>query len=185
MSFRNSDSFDSFNSFRSQIHFDDCKYNENSFSVDKIKHLFKNGKHIRKLKLSDYKEYLILLSQLTVVGKVNEEEFKKRFNEIDNNPYLHIYVISDEDINELIACGTVYIEPKFIHKCSKLAHIEDIVVNKKYRGKNYGLFIINHLVDVAKKAGCYKVTLACKEKNKFFYEKCNFKNEGLEMAARL
>ena len=183
MSFSNSNSFDS---FCSQIHFDSNNHvSENNNMKKEIKKLFKKGKHIRKLELDDYEEYLNLLSQLTVVGKVNKEKFKQRFNEINNNPNLYIYVISDEEVNNLIACGTVYIEPKFIHNCSKLAHIEDIVVNEKYRGKKYGLCIIQHLVSIAKTKGCYKVILACKEKNILFYEKCGFKNEGYEMVARL
>ena len=164
--------------------FNDCD-NIQKVDVSKIKHLFKNGKHIRKLEIGDYRKYLDLLSQLTLVGNINVDKFRKRFEEINNNPNLHIYVISDEDRNELVACGTLYIEPKFVHNCSKLGHIEDIVVNKKHRGKKYGLFIIQYLVYVARKIGCYKVTLACSEKNVFFYEKCKFKNEGVEMVYRL
>ena len=144
------------------------------------------GKHIRQLKITDYKSYIYLLSQLTDVGNMSYEIFKKRFDEINNvlGKNLFIYVIVDEDVNELIAAGTLIIEPKFIHKCSKLGHIEDVVVNKKYRGKQFGVSIVDHLVCVAKRVGCYKVRLVCSEKNTFFYEKCRFVTEGVEMVIR-
>jgi glucosamine-phosphate N-acetyltransferase len=96
-----------------------------------------------------------------------------------------IYVLSDDDKNEIIACGTLIIEPKFIHDCSKLAHIEDIVVSQKYRGMGKGKSMIDHLVMIAKQMGCYKVRLVCSEENAGFYAKCNFEKNGVEMIQRL
>jgi glucosamine-phosphate N-acetyltransferase len=151
-----------------------------------ISSILYHGKHFRKLKLSDYDiGYVELLSQLTEVGNISKEEFKNRFNEINDNKYLHIYVICDEDKNELIASGTLYIEPKFIHNCSKVGHIEDIVVGDKYRGKNYGWLLVNQLVHIARVEKCYKIVLACKDNLVSFYEKINFKKENNELVLRL
>lgn len=137
--------------------------------------------HIRELEIGDYKQYLNLLVQLTDVGDISFDEFKERLNEI-NKSNIFIYVVCNE--KELIAAGTLIIEPKFIHKCSKLGHIEDIVVNKNYRGKGIGKTIINYLVSKAMEENCYKVRLVCNNKNIGFYEKCNFENTGVEMVKR-
>jgi len=147
--------------------------------------LNKYGNCVRKLQNEDYEKYVSLLSQLTDVGNITKKIFCDRLEIINKNPNLYIMVIVDNYNNELISAGTIYIEPKFIHECSKIGHIEDIVVNNKYRGQNYGKHIIRLLLDIAKRENCYKVTLACKEKNIGFYNKCGFKLEGYEMVARL
>lgn len=140
---------------------------------------------IRKLRNTDYENYISLLSQLTNVGNITKEMFIEKIKEIEQNKYLHLYVISDDINNKLIASGTLYVEPKFIHECSRLGHIEDIVVNSNYRGKKYGNLIIDLLVNIAKIVKCYKITLVCSKKNIAFYNKCNFIQEGYEMVSRL
>ena len=42
--------------------------------------------------------------------------------------------------------------------------------------------MIEKVVQIAKKEGCYKVILDCDTKNVGFYQKCGFKNKGIEMA---
>ena len=96
-----------------------------------------NSKHcVREIRVEDYKKYLKLLSQLTTTGNFTKEMFVERVDEIKNNPYLHIRVIEDINTKELIASGTIYIEPKLIHNCSSVGHIEDIVIDHKFRGKS-------------------------------------------------
>lgn len=141
--------------------------------------------YVRKLVKEDYKEYIHLLSQLTEVGNITYEIFINRLEEIKKNIYLHIYVICNKNTNKLIGTGTLYVEPKIIHNCSNVGHIEDIVINKEYRGKKYGNYIIKLLVDLANIVKCYKVILDCKEHNIKFYEKCNFIKEGYEMRYKL
>lgn len=141
--------------------------------------------NIRKIDINDYEKYLNLLSQLTDIGQISEKEFTNRINIINSNHYLDIYVIEDSKTKELIGSGTLYIEPKIIHSCSFLGHIEDIVIDKKYRGKNYGKYIIDHLVRVAKLNNCYKLVLTCNQKNIGFYDKCGFKIKDYNMICRL
>lgn len=133
----------------------------------------------------DYEKYLGLLSQLTKTGDISKKMFEKRLSEVNKNPNLHLFVMEDDETKDLVASGTLYVEPKFIHSCSKMGHIEDIVVNKKYRGKRYGYHIIRFLVEIAKKEKCYKVSLVCKNKNIPFYEKCGFTQSEFEMNCRL
>ena len=91
----------------------------------------------RLLEKMDYEKGLLeLLSQLTTTGKVSKEDFIQQYNTIKGNTNHKIYVL--EENNKIISCGTLLIEPKFIHNCSNVGHIEDIVVDKNSRGKGLG-----------------------------------------------
>lgn len=138
----------------------------------------------RKLQSTDYERgYLDLLKQLTVVGTVTKEHFLNTFLHIKANNYHNIYVI---EINEkIIACGTLLIEPKFIHECGFVGHIEDIVVSKEYRGQNIGKKMIRFLTKNAQKGKCYKVLLNCKGECIDFYKKCDYDVFGFSLAKYL
>ena len=49
-----------------------------------------------------------------------------------------IVVIVDRKLGKVIGAGSVILERKFIHELGKVAHVEDIVVQSGYRGKNLG-----------------------------------------------
>lgn len=121
-----------------------------------------------------------LLSQLTQVGNININSFKKF---LDNLPSNHIiYVILYE--NNIAGMGTILIENKIIHNFGKVGHIEDVVIDKKFRGLGLGKELINFLVNKGKKLGCYKIILDCNDKNVGFYNKCGFKREENTMTLR-
>ncbi len=138
--------------------------------------------NIRKLQIDDLKKgYLQLLEVLTVVG---EADFDKRFREMEKlDPYLQIWIA--EEGNTIIGSATLFIEPKFIHSCSQVGHIEDVVVAREYQGKGVGRLLIETLKQVGKEAGCYKMILDCSEKNKVFYEKCGYENKNIQMSLYL
>lgn len=71
----------------------------------------------------------------------------------------------------VIAAATLFIERKFLHNCGLVGHVEDVVVNKTYRGRRLGLRIIEQLKTWAKEAGCYKIILDCAAHNVAFYSK--------------
>jgi glucosamine-phosphate N-acetyltransferase len=62
-----------------------------------------------------------------------------------------------------------------------VGHIEDIIVDKEFRGNGYGKYIINYLIKYAKNNNCYKIILNTDEKNLKFYQKCGFKKTNIEM----
>jgi glucosamine-phosphate N-acetyltransferase len=126
--------------------------------------------------------YLDLLAQLTDLGT---GDFRSRFKEIQLNPNITILVAYDESINKVIGSGTIWIEPKLIHSCSNVAHIEDVVIDINYRSENIGKKIIDSLVNIAKVSNCYKIILDCSEKNIGFYEKCGFTNNNVQMSLYL
>ena len=93
-----------------------------------------------------------------------------------------IIVIEDVRSERIIGAGSLIIEKKFIRDLGTSGHIEDIVVDKTYRGKNLGKRIIELLKGIAQVNECYKVILDCADYNVAFYNKCGFYVKGVEMA---
>ncbi len=117
---------------------------------------------IRRLNKSDYyRGFLQLLEQLTIVdaNNISYENFCKRLDDMSSDTCVIIHN------NTVITSGTIYIEKKFIHHLGSVGHIEDIVVDIKYRKKGLGKMIIDYLTEYAKNQKCYKVILNCAKKN--------------------
>ncbi len=128
-----------------------------------------------------YNGFLQLLEQLTVVNptEISYDDFSKHFDNLKSN----VFVIKDE--NKIIGTATVLIEHKFIHKLSSVGHIEDVVVDLRYRKCGLGKMIINHCIKYAKERNCYKIILNCANHNIEFYEKCGFTSKNVEMSMYL
>lgn len=137
---------------------------------------------IRPLRVDDFERgYLVLLGHLTEVGEVAKEDFSERLLEIDGlHPYLQVWVVEVED--KVVGTATLFVEPKFIHGCSRVGHIEDVAVDPGHQGRGLGKALINHLVRLSKEVGCYKVILDCSKKNKAFYEQCGFQVKNVQMS---
>eukprot|EP01098_Paradermamoeba_levis_P009516 TRINITY_DN3975_c0_g1_i2.p1 TRINITY_DN3975_c0_g1~~TRINITY_DN3975_c0_g1_i2.p1 ORF type:complete len:181 (-),score=62.08 TRINITY_DN3975_c0_g1_i2:360-902(-) len=138
---------------------------------------------VRPLALGDYeKGHCQILSQLTEVGPVTKEQWEERFMymKLHNDTYF-VIVIEDTKKQKLIGSGTVAIEKKFIRNCGQTGHIEDIVVDKTYRGKNLGKEIIDQLTHVGFLVGCYKIILDCSDDNVPFYTKCGYTKKEVQM----
>ena len=132
---------------------------------------------IREIKTTDYLEYKRIISQLSNT-KFNEEDFKIFFNLLNKNH--KIFVI--EFGNKLLGCGTILIEPKLIHNMSYVGHIEDIVIDNRYRNNSLGYKIISFLIEYCSTVGCYKVILDCKEELVNFYKKNGFEENNVGMS---
>lgn len=138
----------------------------------------------RKIQKSDLDEnYFNLLGQMTQspvpdIKKLNEE-FEKYYM---NNDLMQVFVIHDKNTNKIIGNGRIYIEPKLTRGISKVAHIEDIVVDKSYSGQGLGKTMMNVLMMASEKLGCYKAILDCTEKISGFYGKCGFTESGVQMS---
>lgn len=66
----------------------------------------------------------------------------------------------------------------------KTLYIDDLCVDKEYKGNHIGTSLYNYVLDFAKKSGCYNVTLnvwACNETAIKFYEKCGLKPQKIGM----
>lgn len=138
---------------------------------------------LRQINEDDYHLGVIeLLAQLTSIDKtqISHDDFKKFVNGLNSKH--QIWVIEDKGVSKIIGHGTLLIEEKLIHNLSRVGHIEDVVVDAAYRGKNLGKNIIERLVGIATLNGCYKTILDCDVKNVEFYEKCGLEKKGVQMA---
>ncbi len=133
----------------------------------------------RKLEESDYhKNYLQLLSQLTQVGNITQEEFSNIFAKIQSQ----IWVFEDIAANKIVASASIFLEQKFIHGGGIVAHLEDVVVDQSYRGAQLGQKLIANIVEIAKNSGAYKIIADCKTELLSFYSKNGFEKKGDQIA---
>lgn len=135
----------------------------------------------RLLEEEDYnKGFLDVVNYFTKSKKkVNFNDFRNHYNKVINQNSL-VYVA--EYNNKIIGTAKLLIEYKFHNNLTKMGHLEDVVVNEKYRGYSIGKKLVTLLINEAKKQNCYKVTLCSSKKNKEFYIKCGFKIKDLEMS---
>jgi len=118
-----------------------------------------------------------------VTEYIETKLFEENINKISEMGAIIVGFIIDTSGNiEIIASGTIIIEPKIIRQGKNVGHIEDIVVAPHMRGKRLSQEILNHLKRFAKESNCYKVILDCAEEVKNVYSKNNFIVKGLQMA---
>jgi glucosamine-phosphate N-acetyltransferase len=139
------------------------------------------NKLIRELKKSDVSsssEFFRILDQLSQTN-LPYYRLESLWNAYENNK--DMYVLVAEKYGKIIGAGSVLIEQKFLRGGSRVGHLEDIVVDSESREKGTGKAIVDSLIEIAKKKGCYKVILNCNNNNVPFYIKCGFKLTEHEM----
>lgn len=119
-----------------------------------------------------------LLSQLTVSPELKHSEVLSIVNNLNDNHYIFIYENFEKDPIGII---TLLIEQKLIHGGKCVGHIEDLVVDNNYKGRGIASQLINHCTKIAEENNCYKIILDCKEELIPFYNKNNFKKQGVCM----
>jgi len=140
----------------------------------------KNYKYINIIK----KKYLLLLKQLTQATDISDQLFITNVNTIFISGLIYIAYIDnpcDKDF-EIIASGTIFIEPKIIRGGRCVGHIEDIVVLENYRGLGLSKNILNEIKNYGYKNNCYKLILDCYDDLCPVYEKSGFKKVGNQMS---
>jgi glucosamine-phosphate N-acetyltransferase len=130
---------------------------------------------IRLISKNDFNIMKKLISQLSDVSDYNLNKFENFL--LENNKKIFIFEVN----NNIIGTGSIFIEKKISHDFKNVGHIEDIIVDKEFRGNGYGKYIINYLIKYAKNNNCYKIILNTDEKNLKFYQKCGFKKTNIEM----
>jgi len=129
-------------------------------------------------------EYLLLLSELTSTTYIETSLFLENIEKIHQMGKIIVGVINNQFINgiEIVASGTIIIEPKIIRDGKNVGHIEDIVVAKHMRGKGISQPILHILKTIARENNCYKVILDCDNAVKNVYTKNGFDVKGIQMA---
>jgi len=128
------------------------------------------------------KNYYDLLSQLSEISIHNPtKEDAKRFLDSLHSKH-NVYIIQDINTSAIVGTGTILIEDKIIHNYGKVGHIEDIVIDYKYRQLGLGKILIEYLTDYCiHTMQCYKCILNCNFNNVQFYRKCGYNNSQVQM----
>eukprot|EP01083_Nonionella_stella_P241286 842688_1 len=109
---------------------------------------------VRRLEKSDYdKRHVELLGQLTDIGKVSRIAYYTAFDTMKLNTLQTTFAIEDESKNLIIGTITLIIEQKFVHSCSRVGHIEDVVADANNRGKGLGKLMIEYALNYAEQNG--------------------------------
>lgn len=137
---------------------------------------------LREAKPDDYYAHVQLYQQLSTLDPdaITQEIYNDFLNSLNENH--KIFVIYDAEANQVIGTATLLIERKIIHNMNRVGHIEDVVIDSRYRGQGLGKLIVQFITRFAKARGCYKVILNCIDANINFYEKNGFIKKGNEMA---
>jgi glucosamine-phosphate N-acetyltransferase len=135
---------------------------------------------IRELKIEDmWNGFLKSLDSLTLASNIDRNKAEEVFERINSNPD---YIIAVAELEgKIVGTTTLFIETKFIHKGGFVGHIEDVSVDKDFHGQKIGQKIMEYLLNVSKKRGCYKTILNCTEDVKPFYEKLGFRQVANEL----
>jgi ribosomal protein S18 acetylase RimI-like enzyme len=129
---------------------------------------------IRKLENNDINQVI----------KIWTNSFSRNFDKPINPNYLSdpnsiTIVISEEKI--IIGVATLHIIKKLTRI---LGLIEDVAVNKNYRGLGIGKKLVKELIKIGNEKNCDKIVLSSSEKNSKFYEKIGFQKNELQMVIR-
>src|SRR3989338_95917 len=107
--------------------------------------------HLRTADASTFTEIKELLKQLSASGiPIKFPAFKKLLA----NPNLEVWVVQDG--SRIVGMGTL-IEYQILS--GRSAEIEDVVIDKEYRGKGFGRSLMKKLIARAKARGCDEASL--------------------------
>ena len=132
---------------------------------------------IRTININDFnKNYIQLINQLSNTA-ITKNQFIKYIEALSDNH--QIYVLEKNNI--IIGSITIIIEPKLIHQLKNVCHIEDLIIDKNYRGQGLSKELLMYAKNIAKINKCYKIILNCNESLEKFYSKNKFFKSSLQM----
>jgi GNAT superfamily N-acetyltransferase len=143
---------------------------------------------IRAATAADLPRLVALFSELSLDDPREDPDLMHRYSEafeaIEARPGYH--VLAAEEDGELLASVTVIVEPNLTYQGTPFALIENVIVTEAARGKGVGTQIINAAVEIAREAGCYKVSLTSNKRREDahrFYESIGFQpsHEGFQL----
>lgn len=140
-----------------------------------------NDYYITNLSRFTLREYLELLKQLSPETYLDSDTNDAvAFNNFNMEGYKSTFIVLSKPCRKIIGAASVVFEPKFNRKSilknttAICGHIEDVIIDKDYRNRGVGKYLINYVLGVCKSKGCYKVILDCASENVEFYKKCGF-----------
>ena len=134
---------------------------------------------INNLEKNDYQNYLTLMNQFRPINnKISYELFCELYDKIFLSSEIYVARLN----NKIIGSIKVFFEQKFINNCALYAHVEDVIVDEKYRHLKIGSQLLDYVKKKAVEKNCFKCTLVCSEEVKKFYLNNQFEKRGINMS---
>jgi GNAT superfamily N-acetyltransferase len=116
---------------------------------------------IREAVEADIPRLLELLAQLSLDAPSEDlsrmETYRAAFARMAGTNGVTVLVLEED--GRLLGTLTLYIMPNLSHAGAPWGLIENVVVDSSARGRGYGELLMRHAVELARAAGCYKVSL--------------------------
>lgn len=93
-------------------------------------------------------------------------------NHIQNNPDYRLWVAVIH--GEVVGTAMIHLQHKLSYRCGTAAHLEDVVVDKAFRGQGIGKKLVETAINFAREHGCYKIMLTCWDRSVAYYESLGF-----------
>lgn len=98
-------------------------------------------------------------------------------------------IISDSNITyriikvdgKITGVASIVTINKIIRSGNRIALIEDVAIDKEYRGLGLGKMLIKDMLNISVQKSCYKTILNCSDENIAFYEKCGMYRAETQM----
>lgn len=136
---------------------------------------------IRRARESDLPQLILLLEQLSIrepredPGPPLPEIYAETFRRIDADPGQHL-LVAERD-GRVVGSLVLIVVPNLSHRGTPWAEIENMVVDQAVRGQRIGEALVQHAIEIARNAGCYKLTLTSnlgRTEAHRFYERMGF-----------
>jgi GNAT superfamily N-acetyltransferase len=134
---------------------------------------------IRRASRSDLPALIVLLQQLSLDDAREDvkaiDRYKAALAEIDADPRQTLLVAVEDD--EVVGTAAVILIPNLSHVGRPYAVVEDVVVDQASRGKGVGEALMRRAIEIAREAGCYKLSLTSNRRRSNahrFYERLGF-----------
>ena len=133
---------------------------------------------IRRAQSNDFSAVFALLEQLWPDRKLNRKRLFSIFQKGLDSPRI-VYLCLQVDNRILGFCSLQYAESFWLEDC--FIHIDELVIDKKARGRGYGAILLKHAIGICKANGCVFMLLDSDFhglRAHKFYENLGFKKTG-------
>ena len=137
---------------------------------------------VRPATEDDLPRLVELLQQLSLddrredLGPPLPEVYLNVFQQLEADPGQHLLVVEDD--GRIVGSVTVIVCPNLSHGGTPWAEVENMIVDDAERGRGHGEALIGEAIEIARRAGCYKLTLTSNNQRTDahrFYERVGFK----------
>jgi GNAT superfamily N-acetyltransferase len=133
---------------------------------------------IQPCRRNDFTAVFHLLRQPWPNKDLDMAALQKVFERVlDSDSQVYLCAIDDEDV---VGFALLTIKNN-LWQAANLGHIDELIVDEKYRGSGLGTVLLNEIVAQARQRGCARVELDSafhRKKAHQFYERHGFENRG-------